>query len=342
MDSLITYLIRCVLVSGLLTGYYVLALRGRRMHGFNRFYLLSSVVVALILPLVRIHWAPWAKADGGAVQYMLRSPGAAGNDGAFWWRFGLGACLLVSSVLFVGAILRIRALYRIKRAARCTPMEDYELVETETPGTPFSFLRNLFWRSGMDRSDAVNERVLAHELAHIRGRHSWDILGIQAVVCLFWMNPFFWYIRRELNLVLEFAADAAAGTEGDPELLARMLLQAYAGGGYPTLANAFFYSPIKRRLVMITNNNGSRRAWMRKAFVAPVALAAVILFACTKDANVAKVPPPPPPPKIVEDSVKVSYTVSGGAIKVATKKIRYVITTDNKDSIKGNLIEVKP
>jgi BlaR1 peptidase M56 len=282
MDSLLFYVIRSVLVSGLLTGYYVLALRGRRMHGFNRFYLLGSVALSLVLPLVRIHWAPWV-AGGGTVRRVLAgiSPGTSGNDGAFWERLALGACLLVSVVMVVGTVGKIRALYRLKRAASVTPMEGYELVETEAPGTPFSFLRNLFWRSGMDREDTVNGKMLAHELAHIRGRHSWDILGIQAVVCLFWMNPFFWYIRRELNLVLEFAADVA-GAEDDPEMLAKMLLQAYAGGRYPTLSHAFFHSPIKRRLVMITNKNGSRRVWMRKALVLPVVAAVVLFFACTK------------------------------------------------------------
>lgn len=350
MDSLITYLIRCVLVSGLLTCYYVLALRGRRMHGFNRFYLLSSVVVALVLPLVRIHWAPWAKTDRGAVQYVLRSQGAPGNDGAFWWRLGLEACLLVSVVLLIGAIGKIRALYRIRRASHITPLEGYDLVETEAPGTPFSFLRSLFWRSGLDMEDVVNAKMLAHELAHIRGRHSWDLLGMQAVLCVFWMNPLFWYIRRELNLVLEFEADAAAGAEDDPELLARMLLQAYAGGSYyPTLSNAFFHSPIKRRLVMITNNNGSRRVRMRKALVVPVLAAAVLFFACTKDqsADAAKVPPPPPPPKVMHlmlrDSINVSYKAAGGVIRIVPMKVsqlggRHLLT----DSIKAYSIEVKP
>jgi hypothetical protein len=285
MESLITYLIRCVLVSGLLTGYYMIALRGRRMHTFNRFYLLSSLAVALVLPLVRIHWDPWPSAGHGTIERVLIgvAPAAAGKSAAaFWWRMGLGASLVVSGVLLLASLGKIRSIYRIKRASRCTPMDGYELVETEAPGTPFSFFRNLFWRRGMDREGAAGHSMLAHELAHIRGRHSWDILGMEAVLCVFWMNPFFWYIRRELTLVLEFAADAASGAEGDPELLARMLLQAYDGGRYPTLSNAFFHSPIKRRLVMITNNHRSRRTWMRKALVVPVIAVAVLAFACSK------------------------------------------------------------
>jgi hypothetical protein len=285
MESLLSYLLRSVLVCGLLTGYYAIALHGRRMHGFNRFYLLSSVVLALVLPLVRIPWNLWPTANHGAVQRVLigMAPEATGKTSiAFWWRLGLGSSVLVSGVMLAISIGKIRGIYRLKRASFCTPMDGYDLIETEAPGTPFSFLRNLFWGKGVDKENVVNRKMLAHELAHIRGRHSWDILGMQTVVCIFWMNPFFWYIRGELNVVLEFTADAASGADGDPELLARMLLQAYSGGYHPTLSNAFFHSPIKRRLVMITNNTRSRRTWMRKALVAPVLAAAVLFFACSK------------------------------------------------------------
>jgi hypothetical protein len=365
MESLIAYLIRCVLVSGLLTAYYMLALRGRRMHGFNRFYLLSSVVIALVLPLVHIPWAPWEASRGTAERvFIVLSPAAAGrSSGAFWWELGLGASALVSIGLLLISISKIRALYKLKGASRCTHVDDYELVETEAPGTPFSFFRNLFWRNGLDRDGAVNSRMLAHELAHIRGRHSRDIVGIQMVLCVFWMNPFFWYIRRELMLVLEFAADAASGAEGDPELLARMLLQAYAGGQAfagglsPALSNAFFHSPIKRRLVMITNNKRSRRAWLRKALVVPVVVGAVLFFACSKEES-AKTPPPPPPPpgqeanaidakKLKMDSIQVKMIkylpkslvlVKGDGAKLQLKKSMDSIMVVR---VPGNRIDVK-
>lgn len=339
MESLITYLIRSVLVSGLLTAYYVAALRGRRMHTFNRCYLLCTVVVALVLPLVHIPWAPWESSQESVERvYVALSPAAKTNNSTFWLELGLCACVSVSVALVAGSIRKIMALYRLKRASVCTSMHGYELVETEAPGTPFSFFRNLFWREGLDRNEDVNQKMLAHELAHIRGRHSWDILGMQAVFCVFWMNPLFWYIRRELTLVLEFTADAASGAQDDPETLARMLLQAYQGGHSPALANAFFHSPIKRRLIMITNNKRSRRAWLRKALVVPVVVGAVLFFACSKDQTEKTPPPPPPPPqqtsaldakKLKLDSVKlvlVKYMpktitlVKGDGQKILVKK----------------------
>lgn len=347
MESLFTYIIKCMLVSGLLTSYYALVLRGRRMHGFNRFYLLSSVAVALVLPLVHISWAPWAANPVIVKQVFVARTTPVKSGGTFWWWLVVGASLVVSIALVLVSLAKIRALFQLKRGGRCTAMDGYDLVETDAPGTPFSFFRSLFWRSGLDRDDEVNRKMLAHELAHIRGRHSWDILAMQAVVCVFWMNPFFWYIRRELTIVLEFAADAASGAEGDTEALARMLLQAYAGGagGFsPALANSFFYSPIKRRLVMITNTGSGRRAWMRKALVAPVVAGAVLFFACSKDQapQVAKTPPPPPPKILVDGKVNGIKTFERDSIREVLITLDDLgrITTDGRsgtyrvDSIK--------
>jgi len=330
MESLIIYVVRCMLISAVLTAYYVLALRGRRMHTFNRFYLLASVVVALVLPLIHIPWAPWEASHGNVERvFIVLSPAAVRNNDAIWLELGVGASVLVSIGLLLVSINKIRALYRLKRASRCIRFDSHDLVETEAPGTPFSFFRNLFWQRGLDREEPVNAGMLAHELAHIRGRHSWDVLGMQAVLCVFWMNPFFWYIRRELNLVLEFTADAASGANDDPEMLARMLLQAYQGGVSPALSNSFFHSPIKRRLDMITNSFRSRRTWVRKALVVPVAVGAVLFFACSKDQTpqAAKVPPPPPPPPM-------GTVVRDGAHQVITSKDILIVKDSTGDVVK--------
>ena len=63
MEQLLPYIVKSVLVSGVLTAYYLIALRNRRFHGYNRVYLLSVLVVSLLLPLVRIDWQPFAGFD---------------------------------------------------------------------------------------------------------------------------------------------------------------------------------------------------------------------------------------------------------------------------------------
>jgi hypothetical protein len=117
-------------------------------------------------------------------------------------------------------------------------------------------------------------------LAHIRGGHTYDNLFAQTLAAVLWMNPFYWLIRRELQMVHEFIADEASIATGDTETFARMLLQAYDDGRYLDPSHHFFHSPIQRRLLMISSSKPPSR--LRMALTLPVLLA-VVALACTKE-----------------------------------------------------------
>ena len=70
MNPLIYYFIKMAICSAILTGYYYVALRNKRFHRWNRFYLLSSVVFSLAVPFLRI---PLDTASEGIVYTLSRS-----------------------------------------------------------------------------------------------------------------------------------------------------------------------------------------------------------------------------------------------------------------------------
>jgi hypothetical protein len=298
MEQVILYIIRSVLVSGVLTAYYLVALRNRKLHDYNRFYLLTVLVVSLVLPLVRINWSPFSGLGGSELGRLGGFAGHAGSGGGTAGAPAAGRVLAgfgffaggVSLVLLVVWMSRVLQVYRLKSRQSVSRMGGYDLIETDDPRAPFSFLNNLFWRRGADPHEPVNKKMLDHELAHIVGRHSWDGLFAQLLACLFWMNPFFWVIRRELSVVHEFIADAATGMEGDGEGFARMLLQSMNEGRFLAVhegqllapVHGFFQSPIKRRLMMMCNNKRSGLSLVRKALVLPVLVTLTILVSCSK------------------------------------------------------------
>ena len=49
------YLLKVLIVSGILCGYYFLALKDKVFHKWNRFYLLFIIVLSLLLPFVSIN-----------------------------------------------------------------------------------------------------------------------------------------------------------------------------------------------------------------------------------------------------------------------------------------------
>src|SRR5258706_1452101 len=54
MRTLLFYLLQVIIASGILYGYYHLMLRNKRFHQYNRFYLLASVIISLLIPFLNI------------------------------------------------------------------------------------------------------------------------------------------------------------------------------------------------------------------------------------------------------------------------------------------------
>ena len=82
--NMLIYIIKTVLISGLLLGYYWLFLRNRFFHGFNRLFLLTIPALALILPVLHlsipVFWNPGAA--GSPIRLLgvgRRHPGRSGN-----------------------------------------------------------------------------------------------------------------------------------------------------------------------------------------------------------------------------------------------------------------------
>ncbi|MEJ7822703.1 MAG: energy transducer TonB, partial [Chitinophagaceae bacterium] len=102
---------------------------------------------------------------------------------------------------------------------------------------------------------------------------------INIVLIFFWCNPFFWFIRKELNIIHEFIADKKALEDSDTAAFAVMILQATYPQQRFIITNNFFYSPLKRRLAMLTKNKNPRINYVSWLLALP--LAALIFFAFT-------------------------------------------------------------
>jgi hypothetical protein len=158
-------------------------------------------------------------------------------------------------------------------------VDDVYLILTKANGTPFSFFRYIFWNEEIDIRTTTGKQILQHELTHVRQKHSFDNIFLQLVVIFGWFNPFFWLLKKEMNMIHEFIADNKAVAEGDTASLAQMLLAA----AYPqqsfSLSNPFFFSPIKRRLAMLTKTSNPRFSYLRRLVVLPLLCVVTVLFA---------------------------------------------------------------
>ena len=286
MLSLFIYILKAILVSGILLGYYWIGLRNTRFHYYNRFYLVGAVLLSLVIPLLDLQWFKFSTPESvsvqQAVQFIYQSEGVVSGEQGLTWHQFLGLSIaIISAVLLTLFVLSIMKVYLIKSKGKVTVMERFDFIETALDDAPFSFFRNLFWRKGLPIEDETGQRMLKHELTHIEQLHSYDKLFIGFTTFLFWMNPFFWVIRKELEVVHEFIADEEAVAGDDAAVLAEMLLKTHYHSNSLSVGQSFFYSSIKRRIIMLTSSKKVSYSYARRLFILPVAIGILVLSSFT-------------------------------------------------------------
>ncbi len=347
MKTLLFYVLQVVLCSGILYGYYLLMLRNKKFHQYNRFYLLLVVLLSFIIPLLEFNIKP-TELGGGVDSQMLQNifiksykPSTANNlQQIGYWLVDNALLLLyvlMAAFLFIRLVKSVLQLFIIKNKYKAEKLQNVQLFRTNEPGTPFSFFNWLFWDNNIVMESDNGKQIFKHELYHIQQKHSWDIIAMELVCIVGWMNPFFHLIRKEQATIHEFLADRYAMQHQNKwDYAELLLLQALTHK--QRLTHPFFNNQIKRRIAMITNVNKTSFLYVRKLLVLPMLLLVVAFFAinCTnsdagkdkttgkdtlqeitiKTVNVQpkdsvteitivdeKQIPPPPPPKVEEKQI---------------------------------------
>jgi beta-lactamase regulating signal transducer with metallopeptidase domain len=292
MKPILLYLLQVIISSGLLYGYYHLFLRNKRFHLYNRYYLLAATVISIFVPFLNIpvyfsqHDEPavWLQTLSGfsSAEAITVTNAAKKASPLFTWQQALTALYIVAGafilIRFIVAIIRIRSMLRKYEVEQ---LGDIYFVNTEEQGTPFSFFRWMFWNNKITLQSDNGQQIFRHELFHIKQKHSWDIVFIELLSIIFWINPFFHLIKKELKAIHEFLADQFAIKENDQWNYAELLLMHLMGTPNLRLTQPFFHNQIKRRIAMITSSQKPKYQYFRKVLVLPLLALIAILFAFT-------------------------------------------------------------
>jgi hypothetical protein len=240
----------------------------------------------MILPLLKINFWQSAVQQNQAIrvlqvvsygdEYMNNIVVTAQKSSWSWEQLYPFVYLLVSFIFLFAVIRTLYLIYTLLKKYPVQQIEAINFVNTDDDSTPFSFMKYIFWNSSIDINTTAGRQIFKHEVAHIQEKHSYDKLFVNITLVFFWCNPFFWLYRKELNMIHEFIADKKAVEDSDTSAFAAMILQA----AYPKhrfeLTNNFFYSPIKRRLMMLSKNKNPKANYIGRIMVLPLI---VLVFA---------------------------------------------------------------
>ncbi len=354
-QTALIYILKSIFISGLFVSYYWIALRNKKFHYYNRFYLLFASLISLIAPLLNFNWfsveEPVLYRSNAIILFVI--PTTSGNNGIHldWADYMIVTAAAITIVLIAILLRQILKINLLKRQSEVTKMEGFDFINTNEENAPFSFLSNLFWKQSISLQEEGGQQIFKHEITHIQQKHTWDRIYCQLVSSLFWMNPFNWIIQKELITIHEFIADEEAVGNSNVEAFAKMLLQTHYGNHFLNPTHQFFYSSIKRRLTMLTKSTNTKYSYLRRVMVLPVLIASVCLVSIkvhakerietkiseikqnitllvsdtSRPANKVKLlpPPPPPPPAKKEESENVSSLTAD--VSTSTPKPTYFI-----------------
>lgn len=275
--------------------FYMLLLARETTHTLNRVVLLCSIFLSTVLPLciITIHKSipisslptrdEYADLLKGVPQTIsttdVTTPLSLGE--------GLGVRLLFA-VLLIGTIIRLLYLvqsYRklmgiIRNGEKHTLPSGMDVCVVEDNVAPFSWMNTIVLSQADWQLQSAS--ILAHEEAHVRHRHSYDIVVVEILTALQWFNPVVWFMRQELRILHEYEADASVLSHGFNESqYIHLLMQKAKGIQACVLANGIHTPKTKKRIIMMLKKKSKRSVWLKALYVVPIVLVSLAMTAKT-------------------------------------------------------------
>ena len=294
MAAFIIYAIRWAVTLTLLYSLYRLLLRQETFHRLNRAVLLAILVVSPLLPLIPLHTDEPTAMDSvlTRIEEPLRNLSSDANNAdatianqesentasGLWVRYCAYIYIVGVAVALTVYMFRLLTLMRvIRRSQRIThPIvpKDVHLMLDMRIKQPSSWMHWIFIGPIDLKQNA--ETVLRHELAHVRMKHSWDVVLCDLTCRLLWCLPFAWMLRQDLVDVHEFQADEAVlqggvKLEDYEHLLVRKAVRTQA----LPIMNTLRRGAVKKRFAMMHSRRSSRWSRLKLLYLVP-ALAACL------------------------------------------------------------------
>ena len=276
---------------------YRLLFRNSNRLYFNRYFLLTSMLLALAMPLLGLlsgmEVPQMANLKQSIFNGMMLSEVIVTPDGqpmlpevivttnttpsrfSVWQVIG-GIYLLgvgVMTLLFLFKLGRLVALIirsPKRKMSSCTAMF------TGREQGSFSFFRYAIFPN-----ENVDPDIMRHEMSHIAHHHSLDILFAEVMMILQWFNPFIYLYKKELQSLHEYQADRDVVATGvDKKNYMMLILQQCTAVDFSGMSNNFSLILTKKRIKMITRNEKAKGLWWRLLATLPVL--AVLMIANTK------------------------------------------------------------
>ena len=266
---------------------YDLLLSKETFFNYNRAYLLISPILAIFLPFLIIEPLAEVVVPQASIllpEVNLSNPTNA-SQGTLSAIKGISpivllyiAGLLISTAVVIIKIFQLRGLFRLRsREGR----SNYKIVEVPSSRIACTFYKTIF--VGDQLSEDERAHIIAHELIHVKQKHSLDLLLFEILKIVMWFNPLVYIYQKRIATLHEYIADASVVKNINKNDYFHQLLNSVFHTKEISFLNQFFnHSLIKKRIIMLNKSRSRKTSKFKFLVLIPLLLVMLTYVACAQ------------------------------------------------------------
>jgi bla regulator protein BlaR1 len=267
------YLLKASAVLFIFYACYQLFLQKETFFQANRWFLLSGLIIACVIPLVVITvYMEYTVSNINSfiLNYDTLTTPVTLEEPFDYMQLIIWIYLAGILIFFGKLIVAFLSLRKVINSSKTKSLGSFKLLETNRNITPFSFFDRIVYNPNQFRAEEL-EHIINHEKVHIKQWHSIDTIISHIACILFWFNPIAWLYKRALQQNLEFIADQNAQHISLCEKSYQtVLLKTSLQNHQLAITNNFHTSLIKKRIVMLHQSKSRNINKLKMVFVMPL------------------------------------------------------------------------
>ncbi len=274
--ELFIYLLKSAGILTLFYFVYLLVLQKDTFFTSNRHFLIGGIIASLLLPFVIFTKTIYLNVPAASLlqnsNVIIENSSDAKQQISFNWE------MLLISIYSIGIIFmsfrfifQLFSVYKIINKYTSTKKNGYCYIKVNEDISPFSFFKYIVYNPKNHSKDEL-KIILKHEQSHASQLHSIDIVLSNLLLIVQWINPFAWFYKKSIQENLEFIADSETVQRVPSKTQYQLtLLKAVSSTAtQPILANNFYQSLIKKRIIMLHKNQSATKNQWKLLLILPL------------------------------------------------------------------------
>ena len=290
---ILDYILQVILFQLVFLLVFEILLKKETFYNYNRFYLLITPVIALLLPLLKLEFLAEAVPQnvridlpgvitGNSVNSIQNLPEVTVTAEATninWWTIGYFAGFSLSLILFIRKYITVNHLFRFRKVSE---EKAFRIIEIPNSNMACTFFNTIFL--GDQLSDNERNQILSHELVHVKQKHSFDLIFFEIMKIILWFNPLIYIYQSRIAGLHEFIADEEVVKTTGKKTYYEQLLNTAFNTQNISFTNQFFKnSLIKKRIIMLQKHKSSKLSKFKFLLIIPIMLSMLTYVACSED-----------------------------------------------------------